>query len=153
MRTDVISYIITPVLIFLFTHLIKIFPLYRMIERILTFLALCVYPPIVAAIFAATGSREIHPDQVRMRAEICSRQMITHMAWFWANFHLLPRKKSYRCYKFSWMSGGKISNLIKTESRSVIVFLYDICDNEYTEIVHNEKNSDCRSGVLGVTYW
>ena len=26
-------------------------------------------------------------------------------------------------------------------------------DNEYTEIVHNEKNSDCRSGVLGVTYW
>ena len=40
------------------------------IPTTLTVRALCVYPPIVAAMFAATGKTDIHPDHVKVRATI-----------------------------------------------------------------------------------
>ena len=46
----------------------------------------------VEAMFAATGSSEIQPDHVKASADICSRQMITHISVRCANFHLLPRQ-------------------------------------------------------------
>ena len=46
---------------------------------ILIFCALCVYPPIVVAIFANTGRRDIHPAQVVTNTRICIEQRKTHI--------------------------------------------------------------------------
>ena len=61
--------------------------------------ALYVYPPMVDAIFAATGKRDIHPDQVIISVAICNVQIIMHIFLLRANSILLPRQNERKVFK------------------------------------------------------
>ncbi len=52
-----------------------------------------VYPPTVAAIFAATGRIDHQPSQVKISAVTCMTHSAAHMIFPFKKLLLLPRQK------------------------------------------------------------